>query len=373
MRVAFYAPMKPPTHPTPSGDRAIAQDLWRAFAARGHECLLLSEFRARWFYRSPAGALRAAAALAAAARRAASFRPDVFFTYHLYYKAPDPIGAPLSRAFRRPYVVYEASHAESARSRLSTAPGYHLARWALEGASAVFSNMAGDVAQLRELLPPGRLGHVPPSVDSTLFRPDPDARAAWRREHGVPQDAPLVACAAMLRPGRKLESARFLVESLSALPSRHAPWLALAGGGEGHAELAALARRALGERALLPGALPREQVARLLAAADLFAYPGLDEGFGLVYLEAQAAGLPVAALRDGGVPDAVADGEAGLLTPPGDRAAYAAALAALLDDAGLRARLGAAGRRRALERHDPARNYGAVVSRCEALAAEASA
>lgn len=368
MRVAFYAPLKSPRHPSPSGDRTIARGLWDAFAARGHECLLLSEFRSRWFYRSPLKTAAAAGHLAAAAARAARFKPDLFFTYHLYYKAPDPVGAPLSALLRRPYVVYEASHAESPRSRASTTAGYHLARWALARADHAFTDMADDVKDLERVLPRARLSHIPPSVDAGLFRPDARRRAAWRRERGIGPDELVVACAAMARDERKTAGVRFLIESFGALAARGvAARLVHAGGGDNLPGLRALAKEVLGPSALLLGTVGREEMAALMSGADLFAFPGIDEGFGLVYLEAQASGLPVAAFRDGGVPDAVTHGEGGLLTPPGDHAAYEEALARLLGDAALRARLGAAGRARALARHDPAANYGSVVARCESV------
>src|SRR5207302_3174969 len=79
----------------------------------------------------------------------------------------------------------------------------------------------------------------------------------------------------------------------------------------------------------------------------LFGRPGRREGFGTVDREAMAAGLPVVACRSAAVPEVVADGETGVLVPPLDPGALAAALARLADDAPLRRRLGAAGRRRA--------------------------
>lgn len=368
MKVAFYAPLKSPRHPSPSGDRTIARGLWDAFVARGHECLLLSEFRSRWFYRSPLRAASAAGHLAAAAARAARFQPDLFFTYHLYYKAPDPIGAPLSALLRKPYAVYEASHAESPRARWSTAPGYHLARWALARAGHAFSGMSDDRLDLGRVLPGSRISHVPPSVDARHFRPDAARRARWRRERGIGADETVVACVGMARDERKTASVRLLIETLDALDRRGVrARLVHAGGGERLPELRALAARRLGSSAILTGPLERDEVAELLCGADIFAFPGVDEGFGLVYLEAQASGLPVVALRDGGVSDAVTHGEGGLLAPPDVPGAFAAELERLIVDAGLRARLGAAGRLRAVTRHDPAANYGAVVARCEAL------
>lgn len=370
MKVAFYAPLKAPTHPVPSGDRTIARDLWENFSLRGHDCLLLSEFRSRWFYQTPLGWARAAAHLASAAARAARFKPDIFFTYHNYYKAPDPIGPALSLLRNRPYVLYEASHAESPRRRPATAPGYYLTRGAIGRAAHVFSNMTDDAPELRRLLPSERLSIVVPAVDCGSFRPDPAARERWRRKHGVGAVEPLVACVAMLRGDRKAAGVRFLIETLGELRrAGHRPRFALAGGGESFDEIKRLAEGTLNGNgaSLLLGPVGRGEVAELLRAADVFAFPGIDEGFGLVYLEAQASGLPVVAFRDGGVPDAVEDGATGLLTPPMDRAAYARALASLFQDPALRGRMGEAARRRMTLRHHTRDNYGAVVRRCEEI------
>mgnify|MGYP000997476360 CR=1 FL=1 len=104
------------------------------------------------------------------------------------------------------------------------------------------------------------------------------------------------------------------------------------------------------------GWVAHDQMPALYARAAVCAVPSVwEEPFGLVAVEAMAAGRPVVASRTGGLARIVADGETGLLTPPGDAAALADALARLLDDPALRARLGAAGRARALAEHTPAR------------------
>ena len=84
------------------------------------------------------------------------------------------------------------------------------------------------------------------------------------------------------------------------------------------------------------GERDQAEVAALCAAADLFVWPAVNEAYGLALLEAQAAGLPVVAGRTGGVPDVVADGITGLLTPPQDASAFADAIRALLGDTGRR-------------------------------------
>lgn len=100
------------------------------------------------------------------------------------------------------------------------------------------------------------------------------------------------------------------------------------------------------------GDVPDAELPAVYAQADIFAMTSVPhkhsvEGFGLVYLEAGAYGLPVVAHAIGGVPEAVIDGETGLLVPPGDTAALTAVFAKLLAEPGLRARLGEGGRRHA--------------------------
>ena len=92
-----------------------------------------------------------------------------------------------------------------------------------------------------------------------------------------------------------------------------------------------------------------------LERADVFVHPARWEGFGLVLLEAMLAGLPVVASEVSSVPEIVADGETGLLVPPGEPDALARAVTAVLADAARRAALGEAGRTRAHERFSVAR------------------
>jgi glycosyltransferase involved in cell wall biosynthesis len=101
----------------------------------------------------------------------------------------------------------------------------------------------------------------------------------------------------------------------------------------------------LGDAAELVGT--SDDVAGILAAADVFVLSSRSEGLPVAILEAMAMALPVVATDVGGIPELVADGQTGLLVPPGDVGALAVALEQLLRDAELRRRLGAAGRARA--------------------------
>ena len=117
------------------------------------------------------------------------------------------------------------------------------------------------------------------------------------------------------------------------------------GEGKRNAELLA---RELGpevERAVIFTGIRRD-VPRVLAASAVFVMSSLWEGLGLVFLEAMASGLPVLSTRVSAIPEVVVEGETGILVPPADESALAEGMLALASDAGLRARMGAAGRER---------------------------
>jgi glycosyltransferase involved in cell wall biosynthesis len=190
------------------------------------------------------------------------------------------------------------------------------------------------------------------------------ARAAIRRELGVAADAPLALTVSVLRPGKGLE---VLLEAVPAvLDALHRARFAVVGDGPAREPLQASAAAA-GLTAALVWTGFRRDVPDLLAAADLFVLPSLDDAFPTALLEAMAAGLPVVATRAGGIPEIVDDGATGRLVPPGDPAALARAVAALLGDPAARRALGRAGRRRVAERFSTA----VWLGRLEAVYAEA--
>ena len=122
-------------------------------------------------------------------------------------------------------------------------------------------------------------------------------------------------------------------------------------------------------RVELSGRMTSDDVARVLAESDVLVAPsaptrsGKREGIPVVLMEAMATGLPVVASRLSGIPELVEDGVSGLLVPPADPAALAAALRRLADDPGLRTRLGAAGRDTVLRDFDVARNSQTLLAR----------
>jgi glycosyltransferase involved in cell wall biosynthesis len=100
------------------------------------------------------------------------------------------------------------------------------------------------------------------------------------------------------------------------------------------------------------GVLDRDGLIGAYRAADLYVWPAVKEAWGMSFLEAQAAGLPVVAGRSGGVPGVVADGETGLLTPEGDIDAFAAAVRVMIENPARRIAMGEAAMRRVAEHHD---------------------
>ncbi len=194
---------------------------------------------------------------------------------------------------------------------------------------------------------------VPPGVDAGRFRPlDDDERRAARASFGLPDAGRLIVSVSRLVPRKGMDT---LIAAVSRLvPERQDLTLAIAGEGRDQRRLARLAQTC-GAPVRFLGRVPDEQLAGLYGAADVFVmvcrdrWRGLEqEGFGIVFLEAAACGVPQVAGDSGGAPDAVADRETGLVVRRPDCVADVAdALARLLDDPDLRARLGAAARARA--------------------------
>ena len=193
---------------------------------------------------------------------------------------------------------------------------------------------------------------VPPGVDSQVFVPlDADARSRARTRLGLPVEGRLVLSVSRLVPRKGFDVLIRAVATLAA--TRPDLTLAVCGGGRDEGRLRALADRT-GAPVRFLGKVPGPDLPSLYGCADVFAMPcrnrwgGLEqEGFGIVFLEAAAAGVAAVAGNSGGAGDAVADGETGLVVDrPDDPAAVGTALGALLDDPVRRAAMGAAARRR---------------------------
>jgi glycosyltransferase involved in cell wall biosynthesis len=274
----------------------------------------------------------------------AELRPDIWFTYHVYYKAPDWLGPAISAALGIPYVIAEASHAEK-RAGGPWALGHEAAASAIRAARLVIEPSRDDLAGLAELLPSERIVYLPPFLDPGPYaagaRERAKHRAALAGEHRLDPGVPWIAVAAMMRAGDKLASYRALAGALAKVADL--PWrLLVAGDGSARAEVQAALDAAAPGRVTLLGSLETRQLAAMYAACDLYAWPAMNEAYGMAMLEAQAAGLPVVSAAKRGVPDVVMAGRTGLLAPEFD---ISAPLRELLVDAAKRQGLGAAAAR----------------------------
>lgn len=229
----------------------------------------------------------------------------------------------------------------------------HLARRALAGASHVTSCSA----DLRDrLLALGGAEHADkvllvPNGTDVEAEPAPSSGDGWRRRLGVTADERLVVAV-----GRMVDKKgfRYLIEAAPAILAEH-PRARIVLGGDGDllpVLRAAAAAGGVADKVDFPGLLSHPEVLGLIAAAEVFVMPsvrdarGNIDGLPIVVLEAMAAGKPVVATDVAGIPLAVDDGVNGVLVPPRDPAALAAAVTGVLGDPGRAAAMGGAARRK---------------------------
>ena len=198
--------------------------------------------------------------------------------------------------------------------------------------------------------PRARMEHLPPGVDTELFRPDPEAREQMRSRYGL-GDRPTVVCVSRLVPRKGQD---MLIKALPEIRKRvDGAALVIVGGGPYAESLQNLAERAgVADDVVFTKGVPAAELPAHYAMADVFAMPcrtrgsGLDvEGLGIVFLEASATGVPVVAGRSGGAPETVQDGETGRVVDGRTRGEIVEAISSLLADPELAHRMGAAGRR----------------------------
>lgn len=345
-RIAFYAPVKPPDHPIPSGDREISRLLIKAMERAGHEVSLASRYIT--YQKRPGMELfdtRMRGAEVETERLLAMYRmmprelrPEVWFTYHTYCKAPDTIGPTIAKALVIPYVT-----AEACRTRQNTdadwQAGRNIVQSAIRQAAINFCLKPSDWEYLETVLPDTQtVIELPPFVDEELVTANSTPEAILPFDNSDP----VIVTTGMMRPGKKFLCYDYLARALANLPDHN--WnLVLIGDGPERGKIEDIFSGFPPERLYWAGLVAPGAVHRLMAASDIFAWPGYQEPIGMVYLEAQTLALPVVAMASLGVPTVVGHEETGLLSAEGDVDAYAANLEKLLKDKELRTRLGQTG------------------------------
>lgn len=345
MLIAFYAPLKSPAAPRPSGDRRIARLFLAALQKAGLETTVASELRA-WEGKGNeiaqdeirlAGERAAAELIDRYRALPVSQRPAAWFTYHLYHKAPDWIGPSVARALEIPYFVAEASVARKQETG-AWQSGFQQTQLALSVARAVFTLNPADAEGIQPWLGPG--GRM---VSMTPFLDGPTQRAGSRHEHKrrlgaklkINADRYWLLCVAMMREDSKLESYRALSTTLDLV--KRSDWsLLIVGDGVAQAQVRELFRYDNARQVFFLGRRDTEAISDLMGASDLLVWPAINEAIGMVALEALQTGLPVVWGRSGGVDGIVDHGRTGLLIdqPGADDAParIAAAVEQLLDN-----------------------------------------
>jgi glycosyltransferase involved in cell wall biosynthesis len=258
--------------------------------------------------------------------RAAGWR--FWLTYHNYYKAPDLIGPGVSAALDIPYLLVEATRA---RKRLG-GPWDAFAKAAeaaTEKADTVFYLTEHDAEALRAYAPDGqRLVHLRPFLARTDMPP------CTTRQNGI-------LAVGMFRAGDKTASYQLIAEALGQLGTKD--WsLGIAGDGVEAAKVRRM-MQGFNDRVRFLGALDAEQMQAAYGRCSLLFWPGVNEAFGMTYIEAQAAGLPVVAQDRPGVRDVLSP-DAAYPSVEGGAKALAARLDLLLSMPKLTQHLGMSAR-----------------------------
>lgn len=288
-RIAFYAPMKPPTHPTPSGDRQMARALMAALG----DVELVSELRI-YDGKGDAGAqisLQQRAEVEADRLIATGVDWQAWVTYHNYYKAPDIIGPLVCRALDIPYIQIESTRSPK-RLNGPWAQFAALSEAAADHADLIFYFTDRDHIALKQ--------HKPAKQILTKLHP-------FLPIANLPPASPItsktILTVAMLRSGDKLASFEIIAKALPLITTPD--WqLEIAGDGPARDDIKALFA-SFKEQVTFLGQLDQSGLNAAYHGAAMFLWPGVNEAFGMVYLEAQAAGLPVVAQDRMGVRDVV--------------------------------------------------------------------
>jgi glycosyltransferase involved in cell wall biosynthesis len=357
MRICFYAPFKPLGHPNPSGDLIIATGLYDFLVSQGHTLLIASELRSRWIYLKPWRFPTIIKERIRTARRIQQFSPDLWLTYHCYYKAPDLLGPALSKKFNIPYCIFQGIYSTKQRRSPKGKIGFYLNRHGLLEADRLFSNRKVDQINLKRIIPSQRLTYIQPGIFPEQFCFDRAARDEMRKIWQVDKE-PVILSAAMFRPDVKTQGIIWMLKALARLAAGNIPFkLVIAGDGSERGTLVQLAQELLPTRVIFSGKIERDKMHRFYSGGDLFVFPGIRESLGMVFLEAQSCGLPVIAFDNGGIPEIVRRDKTAYLTPPFDEDAFCRAVKELLVDTGKRHRMGKAAAEHVRTNHDLHRNY----------------
>jgi len=350
-------------YPTYGGSGVVATELGKAIAARGHQIHFISyslpfrlqHFDQRIFFHEVSEVTyplleHSTYAIALAAKMADVGAQAGLGLFHVHYAIPHAVSAFLARAILGPGGprIVTTLHGTDITLVGNDRSLFPMTKFALEqsdGVTCVSQHLADKTRELFGLTRP--LAVIPNFVDTRQFAPEPNPTL---REHLAPRGEKILAHLSNFRSVKRVpDTVRLFARVRERLLAR----LVLIGDGQDRPEALHVARSLGVERDVIFLG-KQDDVAALLAVADLFLLPSEQEAFGLAALEAQSCGVPVIATAVGGLPEVVEDGVSGFLLPVGDVEAMARAALELLGDSARYASFREAARRRAVTRFDTA-------------------
>jgi glycosyltransferase involved in cell wall biosynthesis len=281
------------------------------------------------------------------------------------------LGLPVLATIHHPITVdrrLEMEHAETPWQRFSKSRWYAFTKMQTRVASrlprvvTVSANSFKDIHADHQV-PTERMHVVPVGVDQDLFRPLPDvARVPGRLITTASADV-------------TMKGLRFLLEALAKLRTERPVELVVIGRlKEGGPSARTIDELGLRDCVTFVTGVPEQRIIELYSEAEVAVVPSLYEGFSLPAIEAMSCGVPLVATTGGALPEVVgADGDTALVVPPGDSDALAARIRTALDDPELRARVGARGRQRVIDRWTWRHTAVGTVEHYRALLAETAA
>lgn len=319
MNIAFYAPLKSPNHPNPSGDRYVGRALIDVFKTMNLTVELISEFRSyegkgnydQQIHIKEKAAIETKRILSDLKIRSKKMRPKAWVTYHLYHKAPDWIGPVISSELDIPYIVVEASFSPK-QEKGEWGFGHRQVEETLKNADHIIvlsdKDYLGIANNIKTENPIRRLKpFLSDFIKSDLIHSSTDLKEKF----GITKSDIILSTAAMMRYGDKYESYRYLSSLAHRLNKKNSFSFFIAGGGPAFDEV----KKLFPKSTIFLGQLERNELLNLYKQTDIFIWPALKEAYGIALLEAQFMGVPSIVGDTGGTKEIVKQGETGFLIP----------------------------------------------------------
>ena len=355
-------------HKNPSGDLITGTELYNHLSEKNNSIELASRLRCRWIYYQPKIWLQFLAEKKRILKKYHEKKPDIWLTYHSYYKAPDLLGMHCSRKLGIPYVIFQGIYSTKRRKKLKSFPGFILNKKVLLSADHVFTNKKRDHKNLERILSEDHLTYIAPGINPDSFVFSEESRNSLRLRWNV-KGKTVIMTAAMFRPGVKTEGISQVIDSCARLvDSGRDICLWIAGDGLCRNKLRKKTTELLPGRVHFLGKIARDEMHCYYSGADIFAFPGIEESLGMVYLEAQSCNLPVVACKDWGGGEAVVHNKTGLLSSATKLSDFTKNLDRLLEDPRLRNVLGQNGGNHIRLHHDLNRNYALLQEKLRIIA-----